>query len=376
MSNDPFAIDERAHAAQLYGQGNYAEAAMIYRKLAEEHPMQAASWRSLGLALALNGEIELGIEACKKAILLDTNDGEAHFALGYCYGANHCYDEAISELDAALLIQPMHAAARQSLVFSLVARARELVSTDLVGAEQRFNRARKLDSKNPELLANLLKFYVDTRQKGKALKLIEEAEPSLRQSDSVSSVMSDLAQNPDYAIALKSTLRSAKKFDSRPQSAPSSLQQKPCPRCGQLMPEYSTTCPHCQSGTVPAGVLPIQRPKPPVIWQEVGMSVFTLIWAAMAGTEILLFLKAQGGPFVGYLVVLDAVRIGVSLFILFRSEWISSAAKIVCYISLLVSAALSVMQVGISHWGAAGFEFGQVVVTGFVLYLVNFNLGD
>ncbi len=251
-----------------------------------------------------------------------------------------------------------------------------MVSTDLVGAEQRFNRARKLDSKNPELLANLLTFYVDTRQKGKALKLIEEAEPSIRLSGAVSSVIEDLAQNPDYAIALKSTLRSAKKVDSRPQSAPSSLQQKPCPRCGQLMPEYSTTCPHCQSTTVSMGVLPVQRPKPPVIWQEIGMSVFTLIWAAMAGIEILLFLKAQGGPFVGYLVVLDAVRIGVSLFVLFRSEWISSAAKIVCYISLLVSAALSVMQVGISHWGVAGFEFGQVVVTGFVLYLVNFNLGD
>ncbi len=366
----------KTQADQLYADGRYAEAGDLYRQLTEQYPAQGAFWWALGLALALQHDSSGGIEACQKAVTLLPQDPEALYALGYCYGAANRYDEAIEELDKALLVQPLHVAARQSLVYALATRAQELAVPDPLRAEQHLNRARKLDSKNPELYANLLNFYVQTRQKGKALKLIEESEPTMRASQQVEAILGELAQNPDYAIALKSTLRSAKRTDSRPISAPSSIRQVPCPKCGQLMPEYASACPHCHVSASTPSMFTRGNRVSSVIWQEVMLTIFGLLWACMAGFEIFLFMKSGGGPFVGYLIVLDIVRVIISLIVLFRSDWISSAAKIICYITLASSAALFVIQAGLSHWGAASFEAGQLIVTAFLIYLVNFNLGD
>lgn len=247
---------------------------------------------------------------------------------------------------------------------------------DHIGAEQRFNRARKLDSKNPELLAGLLSFYVETAQKGKALKLIEEAEPSIRESPAVAVIISRLSDDPQYSAAMKTTLRSAKRHDSRPIAAPSSIQQIPCTKCGQLMPKYTVSCPHCSAGTSQTTMFVGQDRKAPRIWQEPLLTVLTVIWMAMAAFEIVVYIRPGGGPFSGYLLVLDGMRIGVGLIVLFRSDWISNAAKIVCYFTLIVTAAQIVIQAGLAHWGMFAFQFVQLAMTGMLLYLVNFCLGD
>lgn len=376
VMSSPSNSDLKHEADSAYVQARFGEAAALYSQLLDNDPTSPQLLRALGLSLIMDKRTDEGIAACHRAVELQGEEAESRYALGYGLGAAHRYDEAIAELDAALLYQPMHVAARQALVFALVSRAQELAPMDHIGAEQRFNRARKLDSKNPELLAGLLSFYVETAQKGKALKLIEEAEPSIRESPAVAVIISRLSDDPQYSAAMKTTLRSAKRHDSRPIAAPSSIQQIPCTKCGQLMPKYTVSCPHCSAGTSQTTMFVGQDRKAPRIWQEPLLTVLTVIWMAMAAFEIVVYIRPGGGPFSGYLLVLDGMRIGVGLIVLFRSDWISNAAKIVCYFTLIVTAAQIVIQAGLAHWGMFAFQFVQLAMTGMLLYLVNFCLGD
>lgn len=65
-------------ANRVFRKGDYAGAAILYRKLAEERPL-ARYWSSLGAALGAGEQYEEGVDASTKAVELDPKYGLAYY---------------------------------------------------------------------------------------------------------------------------------------------------------------------------------------------------------------------------------------------------------------------------------------------------------
>ncbi len=70
-------LDER-RASRAFRAGDYAGAAVLYRKLATQRPL-ARYWAFLGAALGAGEQYEEGIEASTKAVELDPKYGLAYY---------------------------------------------------------------------------------------------------------------------------------------------------------------------------------------------------------------------------------------------------------------------------------------------------------
>lgn len=69
------------HARALEAMEDYADAADIWRRLAEEHPDTAACWLRYGTALRLLGQRDEAVAAYRRAIAADASCGDAWWAL-------------------------------------------------------------------------------------------------------------------------------------------------------------------------------------------------------------------------------------------------------------------------------------------------------
>lgn len=368
--------DQRSRADELYSQGQYAEAATIYEQLLKEAPASAQLMRVLGLSLVLDHRPEEGIAMCKKAGVLQPTDPEVRYAYGYALGAAHRYDEAIPELDAALSLKPNHIPAKQALVYALATRGKELLDTDAMGAERNFDRAYKMDSKNPAMLALLLDAYVKSHQKGKAIALIKSADEQTKSSDQVRSIVKMLEADPEYQASLKQVAMQSKPLDAKPANPQPEMQQVPCPQCKLPIMSFAALCPHCGYKIRAMGTFAGRDAGPAVEWQEVAFTIMAIIWVALAGFQLYSGLQIKFEGLQSYVVIMAAIQIGVGLGLLFRVEWLGFVGKIMCYLTLL-SASIGVMtSMGLGRWLLFGMNILQLAVAGFMIYLINYVMGD
>src|SRR5687767_8914865 len=113
-------LDYKARADELFAKQDYAAAAEDYRKVYEQQPTNSQAMRGLGFSLVMAKQLDEGTEILKNLAALYPMDPEARYAYGYALGAKQQWLEAITELDAALYLQPNHVAARQGLIYCLL----------------------------------------------------------------------------------------------------------------------------------------------------------------------------------------------------------------------------------------------------------------
>ncbi|QIN77876.1 hypothetical protein GBA65_04365 [Rubrobacter marinus] len=88
-------------ASRAFRQGNYDEAASLYRKLAEGRPL-ARHWAFLGAALGAGGHEEEALEASSRAVELDPQYGLAYYNRALILRNTGRRSRAIKDLKKAL----------------------------------------------------------------------------------------------------------------------------------------------------------------------------------------------------------------------------------------------------------------------------------
>lgn len=88
-------------ANRAFRKGDYAGAAILYRKLVEEHPL-ARYWSSLGAALGAGEQYEESIDASTKAVELDPEYGLAYYNRALILGKMGRKSRASKDLKRAL----------------------------------------------------------------------------------------------------------------------------------------------------------------------------------------------------------------------------------------------------------------------------------
>lgn len=88
-------------ASRAFRKGDYEDAAALYRKLAEKHPL-ARHWAFLGAALGAGGHNEKALEASSRAVELDPQYGLAYYNRALLLRNTGRRSRAIKDLKKAL----------------------------------------------------------------------------------------------------------------------------------------------------------------------------------------------------------------------------------------------------------------------------------
>lgn len=376
-------VDIKTNADELYAKQDYAAAAVEYRKLVEAQPSSTSAMKSLGLSLVLSKQVDEGVQICKTAAAMQPADAEIRYAYGYALGAANRFGEAIPELDASLSLQPNHVPARQGLIYCLLSYGQTLVQGDPLAAEQNIDRARKLDSKNAHIAGVLLDLYVNGGQRGKAVKLIQSLDDSLKDQSPLKEKLAALKEDPEYQTQLRQVAVAKQAAGPSMAAAPppsSTLKQVPCPNCKQPIMDYAAICPHCNFRNRETGTFSTHDTGPKYEWQEIAYTIMSLIWTGLAiWAGIQAFPDAQRGNFSDFstLALISAcTQALIGLGLVFRQEWIAFIAKIFCWITILPYAIWFTVYFSAGRWQPALINGAQVAVTGFMLYLMNYVMGD
>jgi tetratricopeptide (TPR) repeat protein len=107
---------ERNLAAVLFQEGKYAEAVEAYRKLIEENPDDGGLRASLAGALGAMGRFDESLDQLGKAIEIEPLNPEAYHNRGVIYEKRGDAEKAAAEYRLALRYNPQYEPSRQALV--------------------------------------------------------------------------------------------------------------------------------------------------------------------------------------------------------------------------------------------------------------------
>ncbi len=372
----------KSKADELYANQDYLGAAEEYRKAVEDQPGNATARKQYGLSLVLGKKVDEGLDVLKTAASMQAANPEVRYAYGYGLGMAGKFDEAIQELDVALNLQPNHIPARQGLIYCLLTSGQAIAQVNPLLGEQRLDRAFKLDPKNAHIASAYLDLMVRGNQKGKAISFIKDLDAHLKTQSPLKENLEKLRTDPEYIASMKQ-LAMAQKTSAPTTSAPvgnSSLKQVPCPACKQLIMDYAAICPHCNTRIRATGTFAAHDTGPRVEWQEVAFTIMSVLIIGLATWAFLLsFPAAQKEGFAGIStvpLVLSVIQACIGLGLLFRQEWIGFLAKIFLYIRIMIALPWFAVSFMAGKWDWAGESFLQLAVAGFMIYLINYVMGD
>jgi tetratricopeptide (TPR) repeat protein len=167
--------EERNRGLALYKQGNFADAAKVFRKAVEKNKPDHEGWYYLGLALLQQSkELKNATKAFETATRLSPNFAAAHAGLSYAFLLRNKSSDAIREANLALSIDPNIVDAHYVIgVAHLRAGAKELA----------LQEAETVIKLNPQgAAAYLLKSQALTSFFGDAMVLTKAESPEVRQA--------------------------------------------------------------------------------------------------------------------------------------------------------------------------------------------------
>jgi len=375
MSVSGFFTSPLEEADAAFKGGDFTAAAEKYRVTLAGDPVNASAWRGLGISLIQTGAMEEALEACQKAASLQPGNADCRYAHGYALGALKRYAEAIPELDAALTLQPNHGPARQVLVFALTQHGQALAESDPRLAESHFERAMKIDHRNPNAIAIYLEHLRKTNQKGKAATAIGHLDDGLKSDPNIKPILDKMHEDPAFHTVLQQAAISkdnvvAKAAVQAP--AQSSINYVPCPNCRQQIADYAAICPHCNFQNRAVGSFQGRDTGPRYEWQEVAYTIVSVIWILNAGWNI--FAATQmGAPLMDWFLTLGIANAAIGLGMLFKMDMVMTIAKIFCYVNLMFGSIYLLIGLMEGRIGPIAANLFTVSIAGFMIYLINYN---
>ncbi|MCX7166933.1 MAG: tetratricopeptide repeat protein [Rhodocyclales bacterium] len=192
----------------VFGQGRFADAASLARKMTVEYPLHWAGWKMLGVVLLQMGRNADALAPMQKAVALSPGDAEARNNLGITLKDMGRLEESALSYRKALEINPDYAQAHGNLGATLQALGR------LDEAEARYRQALQINPDYAKVHNNLGAILHD-------LGRLDEAEPSYRRA---------LQLKPDYVEAYRNlgiTLKDLGRLDEAEASLRRALHLNP-----------------------------------------------------------------------------------------------------------------------------------------------------
>lgn len=412
-------------AEAAYQAGDYSTAVRIYGELLAKEPNSSSLLRGYALSQGLLGNHTEALESARKAAKIQPADPEVRYTLGYLLGLSGDHRAAISELDTTLILKTNHIPAKLALVASLVMDGEASEADDKEHAEQVLNRAYKMDQRNPATANAYLQFLHRTGQRGKVVRELSSLDESIKGLAPLATFVGKVKMDPQYQaiggpasstpissvpiqpqvaippmgaspqlFAAGNTadpLASSPQQAARPQQvstgptghvyagnqAPQALATMPCPSCRQPIMAHAAICPHCNFQNRAVGTFAGRQDGPDHVWQEIAFNIICVLWGLSAVWDVVAWGqdKWQAGP-LAFLGIFALARIGMCIGLIARNEFCGIWAKWVLYLNLFGAGMGFIMSLFSGNILIILLSATFLGLTGFMLYLLNFVMGD
>lgn len=361
---------------RLVTEGHYADAVEGYRQAVADQPALWHAWMNLAICELKIGNESAALDAGRKAAALAPDSAETRYCYAFVLGTLGRFEDALSELDATLWLQPNHGPARAALLYSL-----EKTATDQLKeghgevAAQRFDRLLKLQPANPRAFAGLLEANAVEGRAMKVVALLKDASPELKNDPKVTEIVDRLKRDPQYQNHLRVANSAGRPIQStvNPAAPDTSIKFVACPGCSRPIADYAAICPHCNHHVRPIGTFSDRVGGNVFIWQEIGLTIASVIWSAFAGLGIYFALQQEHEMLRQFLTVASLLQLGVGLGMLLRIEWVMFVGKIICYLGLLRGSYGFMVNLFMGGYLAAIFSLLELGLNGLLVYLINYN---
>lgn len=367
-----------AAAQSLYQQGKFEEASAEFER-ARQLGSTPTILRMLGLSLALSGQVDIGIGRIQEAIHANPTDLDSQYALAYALMVAGRHREASEVCDRILSVSTHHAQAKFLLIASLSA-ASDDASLDPITATSFLERAHKLDRDNAQVTVKLLRRLNESNQKGKAKTVLGSLTMDQLRTPELTQFLEAAKDDPVFASSVQTLQHQLQRAPATarptPTPAPSATPgMKACPNCKNSILASAPLCPYCKT-PLQGGVKGKSRAdmiKTP--WQTIAYTILCWLWILVGLLQIAVAVFYSGSNLITFDVILGLSRIGVAIGLLVRNEWIAMVAKIYIYLSMGGAGCLCGMGMLAGGLGllVVAFSLLQLLLSGFMLYLINFE---
>ena len=412
-------------AEAAYQAGDYSTAARIYGELLAKDPNSSSLLRGYALSQGLLGNHTEALESARKAAKIQPADPEVRYTLGYLLGLSGDHRAAVSELDTTLILKTNHVPAKLALVASLVMDGEASEADDKEHAEQVLNRAYKMDQRNPATANAYLQFLHRTGQRGKVVRELSSLDESIKSLPPLVTFVGKVKMDPQYQaiggpasstpissvpiqpqVAIPpmgaspqlfagantpDPLASSPQQAARPQQvstgptghvyagnqAPQALATMPCPSCRQPIMAHAAICPHCNFQNRAVGTFAGRQDGPDHVWQEIAFNIICVIWGLAAVWDIVAWARVKWEPgFFAVAGLFGVARVGMCIGLLVRNEFCGIWAKWVLYLNLFLTGMGFIISLFSGNIFVILVGAAMLGLTGFMLYLLNFVMGD
>jgi tetratricopeptide (TPR) repeat protein len=338
-------------AAEIFATGDYAGAVTAYRAELGLDPNSITLKKGLGTALVMTGDTATGLPFLAEAADRQPGNGEFRYAYGFGLAQSGDLDLAVKEFDACLALQPDHRAAKPALVNALLKLG---TIADVASAEAYFDRARKVDPKNPDAWGAYLSYLVKTDQKGKVKNLI----PTL----------------PDV---VKLDARMAATLQSMPDEFKPTAPAPAAPSA--VSPAVRAAVGNIAPGAMPAA--PAYQPRyrdqsQKAAWQPIAYNIVCGLWLLSAAWTLITALIANVPFATPFLATLSAIQLAVVTGLLLRNEWVAIIGKAMCYLTIMGQIFPFWTSMGRGRWGEFAVSLLTIGLAGFMIYLIGHENDD
>ncbi len=164
MRKNVLTRSKKSRAMALLHANLFEEAARLFEEICRVDPMDAESWRWLGMINSRLGALARAEECCRKALSLRPDDAEAHNVLGNVLSALERDEEAVACYRNTIRLQPHDAQAYNNLANALVFADRGDEAIEC------YKTALKYDPNYAEAYSNLAAAYAMQRRYAEAIE--------------------------------------------------------------------------------------------------------------------------------------------------------------------------------------------------------------
>jgi len=231
---------------RLLESGEYAEAIPTLEALLADEPDNMSYLRSYAYALAHVGRLSDAMPPARRAAKLQPGLVENRFLLGAVLVQAGRYNEGISELEAAITLDPNHHDANVALVDALLSSANR--APDPANAEKLLAKAQRLDPKRMDVAVARIAATLRNGNVGGAKALFMSTQAQHTDEETFFVMLREAGVDPKGLVPPSVPIPPVNEAFLAPKAvAPEPKVTKVhCPNCHQPIEASSPACPYCR----------------------------------------------------------------------------------------------------------------------------------
>lgn len=363
---------------QSLSQGRIDEAVSLAQDLVHEEPSNGQAWKVLSFGRSEQQNWIDAKQAALRANSIIPGDYDIYYTLGYASLQLKELEDSLRYAEQALQLNHAHTGARQVKHLAMLEIGRSNFDRDPVVSESILEQLLRFDPGNLEVIRLLLKLYEKSDKKVKLANLIKGMTHGQALNPPLSIEIEQLSNHPELGPIVKNAMIThrgnmaqtiANQASAQAQNpAPLNDGFMPCKSCGNRIADFAITCPYCKT-QLKQSRFAGREAGLPTEWQPTALTIMAVLYLLLSIAGLVVTSTQEGYSRFGSGILGVIISIGI----IFRQETLMSIAKWVLMIRIGIALLGLIIGLSIGDPWTISIGFAVLGLSGFLLYLVNYE---